>query len=280
MRIISSQMKQQAKRVLAGNRLTVAVMYGVIMAAALMQSVFSQLLMTLLDIEQDTLSVQLIVNMHGIRDIDYLLLQVAAVAVGFVIISPLSLGFKRAMTRLCIGKSPEMIDLFYYFGGGRYLRALGYMFALAVRCIGWAALLLAPAFAAQVAAESIDLFVMNAEWQPLAELLYAGSSILLPGGLTGLVFILVRYFASDYCYLLDGCATPRDCFAYSWALTKGHGGEILGLLLSFIGWYLLCLPVFPTLYVQPYVAATTAFTAVQLIGEDRRLSAELVEPQQ
>lgn len=277
MRIISAQMKGEAKKVLKGNRLTAAVMYGVIMAASLMQSLFSQLLMTLLDIQIDTPSVQLFMNIRSIRDVDYLLLQVAAAVLGFIIINPMMLGFTRAMVRLCLGNGPEVADVFYYFGGGRYLRSLGYMFRLQLRMLGWGALLMLPALAAQVAAESIDLFVHHAEVQMLSELLYAASSLLMLGGLTALVLIMLRYFLSDYCFVLDAGATPRDCFAYSRALMKGHGGEILGVQFSFFGWYLLCSLVFPTLYVQPYASAALANAALQLIGEDRRLSAELAE---
>ena len=277
MRIVPSQMKQQAKRVLSGNRLTAAIMVGVIMAAMLMQSVLCQLLITVLHIEVDTPSVYTFISLHNVRDIDYLLLQAAMAAIDFVIIAPLVLGFTRSMTRLCLGNSMEAIDLFYYFGGDRYVRALGYMFKLALRLLGWSALLLLPALAAQVAAESIDLFARQADLQSLTEQLYGAASLLTLVGLAVLIFILLRYFLSSYCYVLDDGATPRDCFAYSRALTKQYINEIWAICLSFIGWLLLCLLVFPALFVLPYVAATLAFTAVQLIGEDRRLSAELAE---
>lgn len=280
MRIVSSQIKRKATDMLKGNRLAGAVMVGVIMAASLAQSLLSQLLMTLLNIELDTPSMQLFLNLHSIRDIDYLLLQVVAAAAGFFVTGPLALGFTRAVTRLCLGKRLQVIDLFYYYRPDRYLRALGYLFRLQVRVYGWLALAMLPALALQICAEAIDLFVTGAEWMILAEMMYGAAGLLLIGGAVLFLFLALRYFLSDYCYVLDGCATPRDCFAYSRALMKGHGGEIAALYLSFAGWYALCLLIFPLLYVQPYFATAQAFAAVQLIGEDRRLSAELAEPQQ
>jgi uncharacterized membrane protein len=49
-----------------------------------------------------------------------------------------------------------------------------------------------------------------------------------------------------------------DVIKKSWNMMNGHKADFFELILSFIGWFLLCLFIIPMIYVIPYFILTVA----------------------
>ena len=88
---------------------------------------------------------------------------------------------------------------------------------------------------------------------------------IVPGIIKGLSYSMAYYIKNDH---------PeydwKQCIEESKKMTYGHKGQLFCLYLSFIGWYFLgalCLGI-GTLWVTPYVSASTAEFYIQLRGKD------------
>lgn len=72
---------------------------------------------------------------------------------------------------------------------------------------------------------------------------------------------IIFYYSSYFTYQLI-CEypelSPMQAIKLSKKIVKGHRSELFALDLSFIPWYLLCIAVFPLIYVVPYVSTTKA----------------------
>ena len=72
---------------------------------------------------------------------------------------------------------------------------------------------------------------------------------------------IIFYYSSYFTYQLI-CEypelSPMQAIKLSKKIVKGHRSELFALDLSFIPWYLLCIAVFPLIYVIPYVSTTRA----------------------
>lgn len=72
---------------------------------------------------------------------------------------------------------------------------------------------------------------------------------------------IIFYYSSYFTYQLI-CEypelSPMQAIKLSKKIVKGHRSELFALDLSFIPWYLLCIAVFPLIYVIPYVSTTQA----------------------
>ena len=67
-----------------------------------------------------------------------------------------------------------------------------------------------------------------------------------------------RYSMAVYILLDDPDKGPMQCIRESREMTRGHKGELFLLDLSFLGWYLLCLIPFVSIFVLPYTNVTRA----------------------
>ena len=84
---------------------------------------------------------------------------------------------------------------------------------------------------------------------------------IIPGIVKSIAYSMVPYILADNPYL-----NPKRVIELSCRMTDGHKGEIFGLGLSFVGWYLLgslCCGV-GILFVNPYLHSTMAELYMQL----------------
>lgn len=120
---------------------------------------------------------------------------------------------------------------------------------------------------------SIDDFFANAHRFPTVLLISIITSILISVGtllcvLPGIYIALRLNFAVEIC-LDNPDMGALDCIRYSFDITEGHVLDILSLLFSYLGWYLLCL-VFcgiPALVVVPYVNVGRGMLYLELLKE-------------
>ena len=273
--IVSGQVKARARAALKDNRMSAAIMTGIVIGVYVLLAVLSQLVSTVLDINSDTVSVNWVMNIGSIRDFVYLLLKVFGSLFSLALIAPLMLGFERSVVCMYDGRRAEVSDLFYYFGGvRRWLGAVKYKFLLGVRLILWFVLLLIPS-AVCAALGEMSYYIFGERYSDMAAgLLGGGQTVLTLAALAVWLIIALGYFAADYCYILGEDSTARGCISHSKRLARGHRAELFGLAVSLFWWIVLCVLLFPALYVVPYVTAAFAFASAQFIGEEKRTSAD------
>lgn len=77
--------------------------------------------------------------------------------------------------------------------------------------------------------------------------------LIVPG-----IIAAYRYSMAIYILLDDPDKSALQCIRESKAMTKGYKGQLFVLDLSFIGWMLLSMIPFVSLYTMPYMGVTTA----------------------
>lgn len=90
------------------------------------------------------------------------------------------------------------------------------------------------------------------------------------------VFTL-RYTLVDYIFTLNPDLSVREIAEYSKEGMKNHMGDILRLIVSFIPQFLLCLLIFPVIFVVPYFFMARAELSNRIIEESVGRNAELFE---
>ena len=75
--------------------------------------------------------------------------------------------------------------------------------------------------------------------------------LVIPG-----VIAAYRYSMAVYIMLDDPSKGPMECIRESKQMTYGYKGELFFLDLTFLGWYLLTLIPFVSVYVEPYIRLT------------------------
>lgn len=85
----------------------------------------------------------------------------------------------------------------------------------------------------------------------------------------GLKCIPVGFLLAD-----DPDAVVSDIFELSEKLIKGNAGRLMKLYMSFIGWFLICLPAFPVIILLPYFNMSLAVFLKDCLARDREQAAE------
>lgn len=98
---------------------------------------------------------------------------------------------------------------------------------------------------------------------------------IIPGIVKSYSYAMTPYILMDRPEL-----SATEAIKESEKMMKGHKMELFVLDLSFIGWFLLCIPTFGLLilYVEPYYLATHSAFYLELKGPDAQLAAEEEQP--
>ncbi|MBE6758668.1 MAG: DUF975 family protein [Ruminococcaceae bacterium] len=79
--------------------------------------------------------------------------------------------------------------------------------------------------------------------------------------------ISLRFFFAKYLFCGDYGYGAIDCLRYSNKYMKKHVGSVMGVMLSFTGWFLSCIFILPIAYVVPLYNASMAACAQDIIDE-------------
>ena len=175
---------------------------------------------------------------------------------------PLFLGAQRWFWRLSGGADDTAGGLFYYFSSGRlYGRALLFRILYFLRLLCIALVVFAPAILSYVLL-SPEFYAAVGLQTPVALTDLWG----LPGALAALGLIAfipwsLRYCLASYLLVNDPDLTPNQALTLSVKVSRGCRAAYLGLLLTFLGWLLLCLLALPAFFVLPYMLAALAVFA-------------------
>lgn len=189
-----------------------------------------------------------------------------------LIVVPLGLGVTCWYWALVRGREFSLGEMFHFFGSGRgYLRAIGLHLQLLVRSFAWAVVF----FLIPAAIWGSSVYLVNR-----TDGAVRGAGALLSLGmvfgavlfLLAAVFYLVllsKYLLAFYLVCEDESLSVRRAIKLSCAYTRGYRFSLFWYQLSFIGWFLLCVFVFPALFVYPYFNTALAMYASFLIEKNR-----------
>lgn len=196
----------------------------------------------------------------------------ASAALSVLLVSPLSLGAARWYYNLVHGGNMPVTELFYYFERGRsYARAILYEINIGIRSMLWAVLFYLP----PSAIFGIAVFFLSGnEELSRAGVMTATLGIFLSVALFLLMTIfyaacVCRYALTPYLMAEDADLTVRKAIKLSVAYTKGFRFSMVWFVLSYTGWFLLLVFLWPTLYVTPYYSTGIAMYSRFIIEKNR-----------
>ena len=273
MRTLRKQIKQNAKRSLQGH-------WGSAIGAMLITGAVSVLFLlpTLLvmRLTWDIPSADFTTLLRVCPLPVYLAATVAVPLLGSLLTVPLFFGVKRWYLTAVSGQPEELSGIFFFFTTARlYFRSLWCAICLWVRQFLWSLLFLLPGYAVL----GVSFFLATVGRQEPGVLLMAlicmfcGGLLLLVSCILLAVF-LTRYAIAPYLLADDDTLSARRAIRLSVRYTRGHRGELFLAMLSFLGWGLLCLLVFPAFFVVPYYQSTMSLYGKYLIECGRRHEAE------
>lgn len=172
-----------------------------------------------------------------------------------VLLSPLFNGFVRIYYEASFTREFNMNNLFYYFGSGKYHRAVHLNLSFAIRLMFPAVLFFLPLFAYYIFCFAfMDAFVGTVLYKDFEFILTIMSSILL-------IIYSLKYFLVMTMFCTDDSIEARDLFRMSKEIMKDQKGDATKLFFSFTPWMLLCLLIIPALYVVPYMTQSLCIGA-------------------
>lgn len=176
------------------------------------------------------------------------------VIMGFLY-SPIINGYIRAFYHAAHTKTIDLKDVFYYFGSGRYINALGLNIRLVLRMLLPVLILYSPLIA---------FVTIGSIFAPefSGTLLYNDFYFILAllSTITTTLYSL-RYFTVFTVSADNPDFSPKEVFQYNRYIMKHRTGSAAKLILSFTPWLLLCLLILPMLYVIPYMTQSLCVSA-------------------
>lgn len=193
--------------------------------------------------------------------------------ISLLFVTPLSLGAMRWFFRLVHGERMQIVELFHYFETLRgFGRSLWYNVNIYVRCLLWSI----PFFTVPSAILGISVYFLSGG----EEISRSSSAIASTGIFLASVLMLLasafyaacisRYALVPYLIAENDDLTVRKAIRESVRYTRGFRFSIFWFELSFIGWMLLSIFVWPLLlYVMPYYYTAFAMYARYIIEKNR-----------
>ena len=183
----------------------------------------------------------------------------------FFIFRPLFLGFILWCTKVARGLPAEFRTVFAFFAPGKYMPAIQYSFRRLIRLLLWA--LATVGVSLVLGTGLIVLFHLSDPGEAFENFGQQGMKIssavtylvCLVVGILSWMLVTLRYFLADYLFVTEETYSPyRDPMHRSRVLMCGYKTYIWPMLVSFLGWVLLCIFVFPALYVLPFLFTSVA----------------------
>lgn len=170
---------------------------------------------------------------------------------------PLFLGFLRTIWLQMLQGSSQFSDIFYYFCNYHlYLRAVSFIFFLLVRIIGIVVVCNIPAITVNII--SSEWIHTTFEWtMPLwvSNLSVISSILYFIGGVIS-AFFIVRFYVSAFLFIADDEMEALEAIHLSTVISKGTLWELFILVLSFAGWFVIGIFVFPLFYIIPFFSTS------------------------
>lgn len=219
--------------------------------------------------------------LNRMRNWPYFLFWIVSTLLFWALTSPLSLGAVRWNLHASQGQSPAVEELFYYFSNRRlFVRSLSCSLQLLLRYALWGIVCFAPGVILVTVCSTFG----NAAYAPIQQIpLWAvigislSSLLFLAGGIL-FIFFSLRYFAAQTAVAALDSRPVHACINLSVRRMKKRKGSAFVLMLSFLGWGLLCFFVIPALFVIPYFRMSRVTCAKWILIQDIREEYESLHP--
>lgn len=201
----------------------------------------------------------------------YFLLLSAGALLFWLLSAPLTLGAVRWNLHASQGKSPAVEELFYYFSGRkRFFRSLASSVQLSLRILFWFVVCLGPGIALGIVCSTIgNLAHTSVQTAPVwAVIGMLTATVLIPVGLVIFFLLTLRYFAAQTAVAALESKRVSACISLSVRRMKNRKRSAFLLILSYLGWALLCFFVLPVLFVFPYFRMSRVTCAKWILIED------------
>ncbi|ADU28100.1 DUF975 family protein [Ethanoligenens harbinense] len=195
-----------------------------------------------------------------------LILSIIFSVVLFLFTAPLQVGQVEWYWKLVERKETPLGEVFGWYGSpGLYAKSILLQLHILWRVALWGLAV----YATPAALWVVYAFVLGAANTFLANFLLIAGMVLWVCASVVLALIAMRYFPAVYLLVEDSGRKTNDCVRTAARYAKGFRWEIIKFQLSFILWWLLCVMVFPALYVMPYYNASSAVFARHIIFTKR-----------
>lgn len=260
--------KKVARDSLKNNWGKAITVFMVVCAVWLLILIAEQLVRTLLDIPStvtslsDTGEENIIINPSI-----YSTIVTAAGALFFLIIfMPITLGQYFWHYNNSKGSNNEVSSVFAPFSSSKnFFKSVWYIINISVRRLLWAIAFFFPA----VVVSNLDNTLLSGVEAQYSKYLSLGLSLLtVVFVLLGLVLYTIfsmRYFLAPYLLVSDPNLSANKAISLSVTLMKNRKVEAFWFVLSFFGWFFLCIFVVPLLYVFPLYVNSRAHYARNIV---------------
>lgn len=194
----------------------------------------------------------------------------------FLIISPLEQGQYKWYYSVAKGSKTYLSKVFFYYKtNSGYISLLLFRVGKIIRQIFYGII----SFIAAIAALSLSIYQLSLYSQSVlasdrnkAVLYLIVTAFLLLLGVVLYTLLMIKYFLADYLFAAindfdGGIKKVNSCFSRSKELMTGQSGRVISLAISFIPAILSCVLIVPILYVYPYMNASFAVLARDIIKE-------------
>jgi uncharacterized membrane protein len=128
--------------------------------------------------------------------------------------------------------------------------------------------------AANYYAQGINLRQSNLSATDVQKLLLVGilsifGGLLLIGGILLFIYVTSKYIAAYFLMVEDNSRRVRDVIRDSIKYSRNFKWEITKFVLSYAGWALACIALFPILYVVPYFYSSLSIFVKHIIYSQR-----------
>lgn len=188
------------------------------------------------------------------------LIITAASSVLFILITyPFFLGQLSWHYRNIMGTENGISPVLFSFSSAKeYFKTIWFFININLRRLLWAAVFFLPYFAVYF----VDKFFIEK-----GDFIYKDAVQLSVNLLSIIVFSLslllylifnMRYFLAAYLLVSDPSLSVGKTIRHSTKLMKGYKAEAFWFVMSFLGWFLLCIFIIPVIYVYPFFANARA----------------------
>lgn len=182
-------------------------------------------------------------------------------------LSPMFLGVYRLFMVFSLDTKPSLYEVFYFFSGGRYLKAIAFNIVYFLRSL---LVFLVFSLPGAVVYYLVDIKSSVLPSQYLFEIEIASYVLFGIGLIFALLCFIRRLYLVGFLYITaaDG-AFPWYVFKNSRTLMKGNTFKVFTLNLSLLPWILSLFFAIPVFYAAPYIAMANASCSKDIVLQSR-----------
>lgn len=181
----------------------------------------------------------------------------------YIVISPLMMGLWRCLYLITEGKNIQIGNLFYFYSSPKlFFRSILLRINIFLRELFYLLILFLPAFVASffLSDYAAAFFKYNLSTFASSALMFA-AAVFWIGAVIFYIIILLRYSFAGIIAASDDKLKINRSIKLSIKRSNGYKLCIFKLIISFIGWFALCIFIFPIIYVLPYFCLGIAVLA-------------------